>query len=179
MPLQHTRVRALATAALLLSAAGTAGAQYSQSLPEYSGNSIPGTYVIGTYTLVPSLGITFARISGTFGNTAFVNTALEDIFLDGVLVASCASMLDACWIAQSPTPWSYTFNPADYAIFSDGQAVFSIRQNGCCNIREGITTLEVNAVATPEPASMTLIATGLVGVFGFERRRRNRPRQAA
>ena len=35
MPLQHTRVRALATAALLLSAAGTAGAQYSQSLSHF------------------------------------------------------------------------------------------------------------------------------------------------
>ena len=100
------------------------------------------------------------------------NTALEDIYLDGILVASCSNTTDPCWIAQSPTSWSYVFAPSDYSIFSDGQAVLSITQTGCCVIREGQTTLEVNATATPEPASMVLIATGLVGVFGIARRKR-------
>ena len=32
---------------------------------------------------------------------------------------------------------------------------------------------ESTAIATPEPASMVLLATGLLGVFGVARRKRN------
>ena len=37
-----------------------------------------------------------------------------------------------------------------------------------------LDNLETGALATPEPASMTLVATGLIGIFGVARRRRNR-----
>jgi PEP-CTERM motif len=180
MVLRQIAVRALATTALLMGAAATASAQYTSTLPDFDGNGSNGLVVVGMYTLVPSSGINFAMISGTFGNNSgATNTALEDIFLDGVLVASCSSQTDPCWNSPSITPWSFTLSPSDYSIFSDGQAVLSINQTGCCVIREGPTTLQVNAVATPEPASMTLIATGLVGVFGFARRKRNKRLQAA
>jgi hypothetical protein len=173
MQLRHAVARTLATTALLLGAAGSASAQYTQTLPEYNGNGSNGLVTVGTYTGIPTSGIFLAMISGTFGNSTVPNTAVENIYLDGILVASCASQTDPCWTSQTPTPWSFTFSPSNYGIFSDGQAVLQIDQTGCCFIREGNTTLAVNAVATPEPASMILVASGLVGVFGFARRKRS------
>ena len=37
-----------------------------------------------------------------------------------------------------------------------------------------LDNLQTGVVASPEPASMTLVATGLIGMFGVARRRRNR-----
>ena len=49
-------------------------------------------------------------------------------------------------------------------------------QSGGVNNAFALDNLEVGeaVVATPEPASMTLVATGLIGMFGLARRRRNR-----
>ena len=47
-------------------------------------------------------------------------------------------------------------------------------QAGGVNNAYALDNLQVGVVATPEPASMTLVATGLIGMFGVARRRRNR-----
>ena len=47
-------------------------------------------------------------------------------------------------------------------------------QSGGVNNAFALDNLQTGVVATPEPASMTLVATGLIGMFGFARRRRNR-----
>ena len=54
-------------------------------------------------------------------------------------------------------------------------------QSGGPNVNSGtsdnafaLDNLQVGVVATPEPASMALVATGLIGIFGLARRRRNR-----
>ena len=47
-------------------------------------------------------------------------------------------------------------------------------QSGGSNNAFALDNLQTGVVATPEPASMTLVATGLIGMFGLARRRRNR-----
>ena len=47
-------------------------------------------------------------------------------------------------------------------------------QSGGSNSAFALDNLETGAVSAPEPASLTLLATGLVGMFGVARRRRNR-----
>lgn len=61
--------------------------------------------------------------------------------------------------------------PADGQVQNDNGVMAS---TGLTQIDDQVGLIPV--VATPEPAGMTLVATGLIGVFGIARRKRNTPR---
>ena len=70
-------------------------------------------------------------------------------------------------LAGRSTPQWYGF---DNTISFDQINIVS----GGGNTAFALDNLETGAVSAPEPASLTLLATGLVGMFGVARRRRNR-----
>lgn len=168
----------LALLSLGMLVAGTVSAQYTQTLPEYSGpvvNSAPfSTFTVGTFTGLPTSGITFASISGTFGNTGNPSSGGVDLFLDGVFLAQCTPILP-CYSSNSPLSWTYTFTAAQYGIFADGQGVFTAQQTAPTIIRLGPTTLTVQTTSlVPEPSTYALMMSGLLAVGFAARKRRTR-----
>lgn len=175
--LSMSTLRTSCIVAGLLIAGASQAATFSVSLPAYDGAGVNGaTETIGTFNLGLPAGqsVLGATISGFFGNASEPSTAAQEIYADGVKVATCVYGSD-CWSnVDSPLPWSYTFTGSELGIFADGQVVLTDKQTDCCVIRLGETTLSGtfgSTPAVPEPSTYALMLAGLGALAWVSRRR--------
>ena len=153
----------------------SAASTYILALPEFSGGAwtnTTNTYTVGSFDFTIAAGETIvgATVTGTFGNSIDTTTALQNVMLGGIQVASCASQTAFCWLT-GPEPWTYTFAPGELAIFSSGSVILTDQQTGCCVIRLGQTNLLLTTAPVPEPATYAMMMAGL-GLLGFTAWRR-------
>lgn len=138
--------------------------------PTYPQSSV----TIGTFTYTIPVGDTIlaATVSGFFGTSYAPSTALENLYVAGIEVASCANESDNCWNDPSgvQTPWSYTFTPGQFAALQSGSADYTVVQTGDFQVESGITTLSITVA--PEPATVAMCSAGLCLLPYLRRKRR-------
>jgi hypothetical protein len=150
------------------------------TLPEFNGTlnvsgfPLPAVNV-GTfnYSIPAGNQILSAVFSSTFGNSSFPNSAGVDVRVGGVLVAECPA-LAACDVANAPTPFNYSFTPAQFAALISGSAPVTATQISGNIVKLGVETLTITtgSLSTPEPASFAMLGIGVAGLGLFRFRKR-------
>ena len=168
---KHAKLLLVGATLLLMVAAPSvvSASTYTLTWPEVNAcGTWPCTFDAGTMSF-PAGTVVSAVFSSTFGNSTVPNTAIMSVFVNGVDVGDCASASDPCWGAGSPTPFTYVYTAGDLASLNSGLADLTINQTDCCVIRLGVSTLVVTTV--PEPGSMLLLGSGILGLAGAIRRK--------
>ncbi len=116
-----------------------------------------GGFTAGSYTLSFYLGSRYASGGGDDGNQTV------EALIDGGVIGT--------WALTSFTP--FTLETASFTVSTDGSHTLDFKGLNPGDHTAFLSEVSITPTATPEPSSLLLVGTGLLGVAGMVRRKMN------